>query len=55
VCDKCKTIDLMIARYRRLTSQISDQQMNDANDRLVAQLEAEKLSLHPETGRSIVP
>lgn len=38
-CDKGETVELMIARYRRLKSQIPDQQMNDANDRMVAQLE----------------
>jgi hypothetical protein len=41
-------IDETIARYRRLREQISDKQTIEAADRLIAELEAQKLALHPE-------
>jgi len=47
MCDKCRPIDERMARYRRLQSQIDDQQTVDSLVRLVQELEAQKLVLHP--------
>ncbi len=48
MCEKCDEIDETIARYKRLKIQISDAQANQAADRLIAQLEAQKAALHPQ-------
>jgi hypothetical protein len=48
MCEKCKEIDVTIARYRRLRNQVNDQQTRQAADDLIAKLEAEKCSLLPE-------
>jgi hypothetical protein len=47
MCEKCDKIDITMARYRRLSDQIADQQTHEAAKVLLAKLEAEKLSLHP--------
>jgi hypothetical protein len=48
MCSECEEIETTIARYRRLRNQVSDLQMNEAADRLIAALEAKKLALHFE-------
>ena len=48
MCIRCTEINESIARYQRLTKQITDQQMQEAALRLMAALEAEKLVLHPK-------
>jgi hypothetical protein len=48
MCSKCDEIIATIARYRRLKTQITDQQMKDAAERHLTMLEADKLSLHPK-------
>lgn len=47
MCERCQQIDVTMARYRRLASQIGDQQTVDTAHRLMEKLEAEKLALHP--------
>lgn len=47
MCSKCDAINETIARYKRLRRQIDDQQLHDAAERLLMQLEAKKLALHP--------
>jgi hypothetical protein len=48
MCDRCEEIDATIARYMRLERQVDDQKLHDAAMALVAELEAEKRTLHPE-------
>lgn len=48
MCNKCDAIDLTIARYRRFKTLVCDQQMNEAADRLLEKLTADKLALHPK-------
>ena len=48
MCDKCKEIDATVERYRRLRGSVDDQQMHKATERLIADLEAQKVALHPE-------
>lgn len=49
MCSKCDEIIATIARYRRLKTQITDQQMNEAAARQLTELEADKLALHPKS------
>jgi hypothetical protein len=48
MCSQCVEIDKTIARYRRLKEQVRDRQVQEAADRLIAELEAKKAALHPE-------
>ena len=48
MCGKCKPIDERIDRYRTLGSRVTDQQGLDGIKRLIAELEAQKLALHPK-------
>lgn len=48
MCSKCDEIIAAIARYRRRKTQITDQQMNEAAERQLTKLEADKLALHPK-------
>ena len=48
MCGKCKPIDERIDRYRTLRSRVTDQQALDGIKRLIAELEAQKLALHPK-------
>jgi hypothetical protein len=41
-------IDKTIERYRRIAKQILDQDFNDRAKQMIAELEAEKVALHPE-------
>jgi hypothetical protein len=47
MCSKCDQIDETISRYRRLKWQMNDQQLIEAVDSQLAQLDADKLALHP--------
>jgi hypothetical protein len=46
VCALCDEIDVRIARYRELAKHVSDKAALESIDRLTADLEAKKLSLH---------
>ncbi len=48
MCDKCKALDDKIERYRRLAAAITDRQMLDGLQKLIAEAEAQKADLHPE-------
>jgi hypothetical protein len=48
MCEKCKPISDQIARYRRLGAQVSDARTLDGIARLIAELEDQKRTLHPE-------
>jgi hypothetical protein len=48
MCDHCKPIDEQIERCRRLEKAIYDKQTLDGIKRLLADLEAKKLLLHPK-------
>jgi hypothetical protein len=48
MCEQCVEIDKKIGRYRSLAARIMDQQTLDGIDRLVAELEAQKIELHRE-------
>src|ERR1700749_4281427 len=48
MCSKCKPIDERIDRYRTLGSRVTDLQALDGIKRLIAELEAQKLALHPK-------
>jgi hypothetical protein len=52
MCDRCVELDEKIERYRLIKSNIADQALNDAADRLIAEMEAEKDSLHPSPSAS---
>jgi hypothetical protein len=48
VCDRCVEIDDRTKRYRELASSITDQAALESIDRLIKNLDAEKLGLHPQ-------
>jgi hypothetical protein len=48
MCEKCVEIDSRITRLKGLANRILDQQMLDGMDKLVSELEAQKMELHPE-------
>jgi hypothetical protein len=47
MCGECLEIDKKIEHYRRLASQIMDDLMSEAIRELLAELNIQKLSLHP--------
>jgi|HubBroStandDraft_5_1064220.scaffolds.fasta_scaffold853671_2 hypothetical protein len=48
MCWKCQEIDKKIDHYNKLRSQVLDEQTVEGIDSLAAELEAEKLALHPD-------
>jgi hypothetical protein len=48
MCDKCAELDNRIERYRRVASSINDQLTIDRLKVMIADLEAQKVALHPE-------
>jgi len=48
MCDKCKALDDKIEQHRRLAAAITDRQMLDGLQKLIAEAEAQKAALHPE-------
>jgi hypothetical protein len=50
MCEKCVEIDQKIRRYRRIvTASVSDPLTIKRTDDLIANLEAQKTALHPES------
>ncbi len=47
MCSECDEIDIKIAHYKKLGDQITDKQTTEAASRLIVELEAKKLALHP--------
>jgi len=48
MCEKCDEIDKTIERYGRIKERILDQAFVDRAKELIAELEADKLAMHPE-------
>jgi hypothetical protein len=48
MCDKCTELDGKIEQYRRIASSINDQLTIDRIKVLIAELEAQKVALHPQ-------
>jgi hypothetical protein len=48
MCERCIEIESKIERYRRLVRQIADPLTNEQAVQLIADLEAEKDTLHPQ-------
>jgi hypothetical protein len=51
VCERCIKIDIQIERYRQIAKMISDEITLDGIDSTIADLEAQKLALHPTSER----
>jgi hypothetical protein len=48
MCERCVEIDIKIERHRRMAKMITDKTALQAIDTITADLEAQKLALHPE-------
>ena len=48
MCEKCVELDKRIVRYRRLMQLVGDKITVDRANELIAELEAQKIALHPE-------
>jgi hypothetical protein len=48
MCDKCVELDKKIERYRMVSSSVADQLTIDRIKGLIADLQAQKATLHPE-------
>ena len=48
MCEKCVELDEKIERYRRITLSIVDPVTIDRAKELIADMEAQKIALHPE-------
>jgi hypothetical protein len=48
MCDKCTELDGKIEQYRRIAFSINDQLTIDRIKALIAELEAQKVALHPQ-------
>jgi hypothetical protein len=48
MCGKCDDIDKVIERYRQIRRSISDQVTLEKALELIAELQAQKLALHPQ-------
>ena len=46
MCEKCKQLDEKIVHYRRIATQVTDEQTIKSIDNLIKSLEAEKTALH---------
>ena len=49
MCEKCEELDVKIKRYRRISMRINDTQMLESIAILIAEYEAQKKALHPES------
>ena len=48
MCEKCEEVDKTIVRYQRILLSIGDQVTIDRTKELIADLEAQKATLHSE-------
>ena len=48
MCEKCEKIDAKIAYFRRLLASVDDQTAIGLLNLLIADLEADKVKLHPK-------
>ncbi|MGB9170806.1 MAG: hypothetical protein WCC35_04375, partial [Bradyrhizobium sp.] len=51
MCEKCTEIDTKIEHYQYLSRMVTDQLTVDGIQKLVEQMKAEKVALHPELQR----
>jgi hypothetical protein len=49
MCKKCVEIDANMARYLSLRGAIGDKPTKEGIDRLIADLESQKIKLHPKS------
>jgi hypothetical protein len=50
MCEKCREIDARVEHYRQLAAHLTDRQTLDAIQRIINELEQEKVALHPSNG-----
>jgi hypothetical protein len=48
MCEKCVELDGKIERYKRLSSDVTDQPTLDGIKQLIEEVKAQKAALHPE-------
>ena len=48
MCDKCEELDKKTEHYRRIRLSIGDQITVERIDAMIADLQAQKVTLHPE-------
>ena len=48
MCEKCAEIDARMTRYRSLQGAVTDKTTLEGIDRLIADLESQKINLHPK-------
>jgi hypothetical protein len=48
MCDKCDQFDKAVVRLYQLKQRLSDQRMNDAVDRVIAEFQSQKPARHPQ-------
>jgi hypothetical protein len=48
MCDKCQGLDRKIEQYRRLIERVPDQLLGEGLGKLIEDMEAQKVTLHPE-------
>ena len=48
MCDKCLQLDEKVEHYRRVKSRINDQLANEGLEKLIEEMLAQKIALHPE-------
>ena len=48
MCEKCKSIDADLDRYRQLRARLTDEQTLHGLAKLIGELEDRKKALHPE-------
>jgi hypothetical protein len=51
MCDKCIEFDAKIEHYRYMARMLTDQPTLDAIQKLVEQMKADKVALHPEQAK----
>ncbi len=51
MCDQCKPIDRLLFKYRQARDSIDDELALSLLAEVIADLEAEKIALHPERKR----
>ena len=51
MCEKCSEIDAKIEHYQYLSRMVTDQPTLGAIQKLVEQMKADKITLHPEQSK----
>ena len=50
MCDRCKEFDIKVGHYREIAAKIIDQVTLERINKLIADLQAQKVALHPGEG-----